>query len=126
MPAQTGQRRRLAHRAVVHGEGGLVPGADQQPTTDRALFQWRALMRAVGLVGTHPLALAYQDDFFGTNLNAQGTELFKLVEASHGMEGHGDLLTGCVHLTPALGAGCAQPTIGGNHNISQKLQMRLN
>lgn len=70
-----------------------MPWADQQPPTDRALFQWRALMRAVGLVGTHPLALAHQDDVFGAGLDAQGTVFFEQVEAGHGMEGHGDLLS---------------------------------
>ncbi|MNH16695.1 hypothetical protein D3C79_763440 [compost metagenome] len=70
--AQVCQGRRLADHAFVHGERGLVPGADQQAVAYHALFQRRSGVRAIGLVGADLPGAANQDHFFAAGLYTQG------------------------------------------------------
>ncbi|MNJ66771.1 hypothetical protein D3C77_628770 [compost metagenome] len=87
--AQVGQGRRLADRALVHGERGLVPGAHQQAAAHHAFIEWRAFVGAVALVGVHLVALADEDDLFAAGLDTQGAMFVELGQAGHGVLGHG-------------------------------------
>ncbi|BBU45128.1 hypothetical protein PPTS312_30430 [Pseudomonas putida] len=86
---QVGQRRGLADHPVVNRKGGFMPRADQQASANHTLVERSPCVGAIALVGPNLVALADEDKFFATGLNAQRTVFVELAKAGHGVLGHG-------------------------------------